>query len=330
MEKRHHPLKISFVIPVYNAEKYLRECLDSIVGQLDGNELILVNDGSTDSSGSICEEYAAEHSVIKVFHTDNRGPSHARNLGVDNAQGDYLVLIDSDDYINYDFVQNFEHANISADIIFYPVEKLLINGQLIPMGDGICIENTRNLKPEEVLSHISNCPKFPASPCGKLVRLDFLKKNRIHFAFNRICEDYDWTYQLLEHAQSYDFFSGGLYTYRQIPQSRSSMGRPKSVEDQLVILESWMQRDVPKSFRQHLNSFLAYEYAMILPFYGALSKKEKETYRYEIHHCAYLLRYGKSRKLKLIRLVVVLLGIELTAKILYEYISFRNKRYGKS
>ena len=329
MEKSHRPLKISFVIPVYNAEKYLRECLDSIVGQLDGNELILVNDGSTDSSGIICEEYAAEYSAIKVFHTDNRGPSQARNLGVDNAQGDYLVFIDSDDYINYDFVRNFEHANISADVIFYPIEKLLINGQLIPMGDGICVENTRSLRAEEVLSHISNCPKFPASPCGKLVRLDFLKKNRIHFAFNRICEDYDWTYQLLEHAQSYDFFSGGLYTYRQAPKSRSSMGREKAVEDQLAILTSWEKRSVPKGFRQMLDRFLSYEYAMILPFYGALSRKEKDKYRYEIDRCTYLLRYGRSLKLKCIRLGSNILGIDLTAQILYLYISWRNKRYGK-
>lgn len=320
---------ISFVIPVYNAEKYLHPCIDSVLHQLINNELILVDDGSTDSSGSICDQYAAQHASIKVFHTENRGPSHARNLGVDNAQGDYIVFVDSDDYINHDFVGNFERANISADVIFYPMEKLLMNGQRIPMGDGICVENTRNLKASEVLSHIASCPKFPASPCGKLIRLDFLRKYRIHFAFNRICEDYDWTYQLLQHSQSFDFFSGGLYTYRQIPQSRSSIGNPKSVEDQIVILTSWEQRSVPGRFRQPLNSFLAYEYAMILPPYGALSPKEKNTYRNEIHRCAYLLRYGKSRKLKLIRLATRLFSVDLTAQILYAYISRRNKRYGK-
>lgn len=329
MENSHHPIKISFVIPVYNAQKYLRECLDSVVVQLAGNELILVNDGSTDSSGRICDEYAAKHAAIKVLHTDNNGPSHARNLGVDNAHGDYIVFVDSDDYINSDFVHNFEHAGLSADVIFYPVKKLLITGQLIPMGDGICIENTRNLKPSEVLSHISNCPKFPASPCGKLVRLDFLKKHRIHFAFNRICEDYDWTYQLLEYAQTYDFFPGGLYTYRQAPQSRSAIGNSKSVEDPLAILTSWEKRNVPNSFRRMLDRFLAYEYAMILPFYGALPKKEKDIYRHEMHRCAYLLRFGRSRKLKCIRLASTVLGIDLTAQILYLYINRRNKRYGK-
>lgn len=320
---------ISFIIPVYNAEKYLHPCIDSVLHQLTNGELILVDDGSTDSSGEICDAYASEYQKIKVNHTENRGPSHARNLGVDNAQGDYVVFMDSDDYINCDFVQNFEHANISADVIFYPVEKLLMNGQIIPMGDGICIENTRNLKATEVLSHIASCPKFPASPWGKLVRLDFLKKHQIHFAFNRICEDYDWTYQLLEHAQSFDFFSGGLYTYRQIPQSRSGRGGSRSVEDQLVILTSWEKRIVSKVFRPQLNAFLAYEYAMLLPSYGSLSRKEKKRYRNEVWRCAYLLRYGKSRKLKCIRLVSKVFGIDLTAQILYVYIRSRNKRYGK-
>ena len=320
---------ISFIIPVYNAEKYLHTCINSVLHQLQNGELILVDDGSTDSSGKICDAYASECPKIKVIHTDNNGPSHARNLGVDNAHGDYIVFMDSDDYINYDFVKKFELADISADVIFYPMEKLLINGQLIPMGDGICIENTRNLKPSEVLARISKCPKVPASPCGKLVRLDFLKKHRIHFAFNRICEDYDWTYQLLEHAQTYDFFSGGLYTYRQSPQSRSSIGGSRSVEDQLVILTSWEKRTVTDAFRQPLNAFLAYEYAMILPTYGSLSRKEKKRYRCEIHRCAYLLGYGKSRKLNLIRLLSKLCGIDLTAQILRGYIQCRNKGYRK-
>jgi hypothetical protein len=107
------------------------------------------------------------------------------------------------------------------------------------------------------------------------------------------------------------------------------MGRPKAVDDQLTILTSWEKRHVPQTFRQLLNSFLAYEYAMILPFYGALQKEEKAGFRCEIRRCAYLLRYGNSRKLKCIRLVSKVFGVDLTSRILYVYISQRNKRYGK-
>ena len=320
---------ISFIVPVYNAEKYLHQCIHSIMQQLDRCELILIDDGSTDASGRICDEYAARHSNIKVLHTDNKGASHARNLGVDVAKGMYIVFVDSDDYISADFVEKFEQMNSMADVVFYPMEKLLKDGQSIPMSDGICAEAVRKKKASDVLMHISNCSKFPASPCGKLVLRSFLTKHQIHFAFNRISEDYDWTYQLLRYARKYDFFEEGLYTYRMLLQSRSTMGKPKSVEDQLAILKNWEQLDVEIEFRQYLNSFLAYEYATILPFYGALSKKDKRFYRGEIHRFSCLLRYGKSRKLKLIRFVSTLLGMELTARILYEYISRRNIRYGK-
>lgn len=320
---------ISFVVPVYNAEKYLQQCLDSITQQLNHSELILIDDGSTDASGRICDEYADRYPKVKVLHTENRGASHARNLGVEAAEGIYIVFVDSDDYISKDFVEKFQQTGITADVVFYPMEKLLKDGQSIPMNDGICAEAVRKAKASDVLAHISNCSKFPASPCGKLVLRSFLVKHKIHFAFNRISEDYDWTYQLLRYAQSYDFFDEGLYTYRQLPQSRSAMGRAKSVEDQLAILKNWEQLDVEKEFRQYLNSFLAYEYAMILPFYGALSKKDKEAHCLEMQRCSYLLRYGKSRKLILIRFVSTLLGTELTARILYEYISRRNIRYGK-
>lgn len=329
MQISHNPIKLSFVIPVYNAEEYLKECLDSVVCQLAGNELILVDDGSTDSSGSICDKYAAEHASIKVLHTENKGASHARNLGVEVAQGTYIVFMDSDDFINADFVDQFRRSNFTADVVFYSMKKMLQNGQHIQMDDGISAQTVSCKTAQEVLLHISSCPRFPASPCGKLVRREFLKSNQIKFAFNRISEDYDWTYQLLAHCKSFDFFEGGLYTYRQRPQSRSSLGNSKSVEDQLVILTSWEKRDVTKEFRQYLNSFLAYEYAMILPFYGELSKKEKKRYRHEIRRCAHLLRYGKSRKLQCIRLASNVFGIDLTAQILYIYIRWRNKRYGK-
>lgn len=321
--------RISFIVPVYNAENYLYECLESIVQQLDGNELILIDDGSTDSSGSICDRYKAEYAAVKVLHTQNKGVSHARNLGVDLAQGEYIVFVDSDDFINADFVQKYVQLNTTADIVFFPMRKLLRDGSTILMNDGISANALRDKNAQDVLSHISNCPKFPASPCGRLVRLNFLKKHQICFAFNRISEDYDWTYQLLQHAESFDFFSGGLYTYRQTPQSRSAIGASKAVEDQLVILTSWEKRNVPNTFRQPLNVFLSYEYAMILPYYGALPKKEKNIYRTEIRRCAYLLHYGKSRKLKCIRLVTKMLGVDLTAQVLYVYINWRNKRYGK-
>ncbi len=99
---------VSIVVPVYNVEAYLRQCLDSILNQSYGDfELIMVNDGSTDSSGHICDEYAQRDSRCRVIHRLNGGVSSARNSGIDLAIGKYLFFIDSDDWVEQDYLQNF-------------------------------------------------------------------------------------------------------------------------------------------------------------------------------------------------------------------------------
>jgi len=111
--------KISIMTPVYNVEPYLRACLDSITGQTYTNtEIILVNDGSTDNSGKIADEYAAKDSRIKVIHKQNKGVAEARNTCVANATGDYLMFVDSDDIISTDYCETLYNLAVSnkADI----------------------------------------------------------------------------------------------------------------------------------------------------------------------------------------------------------------------
>lgn len=99
---------ISIIIPVYNAEKYLHQCLDSVVAQTYTNwECLLIDDGSKDSSGVICDEYAAKDSRFRVFHKENGGVSSARNLGIKNIKGDWVIFYDSDDYIPENAIISF-------------------------------------------------------------------------------------------------------------------------------------------------------------------------------------------------------------------------------
>lgn len=92
---------ISVIIPVYNAEKYLRRCIDSVLSQTFTDfELLLIDDGSKDKSGAICDEYAAKDSRVRVFHKENGGVSSARNMGLDNACGNYIAFVDADDWID--------------------------------------------------------------------------------------------------------------------------------------------------------------------------------------------------------------------------------------
>lgn len=110
-------MKVSIIVPVYNAAPYLRECIDSLVGQTWQNiEVILINDGSTDESGAICESYLADPRVI-YHHQQNAGVSTARNAGLDLATGEYICFVDADDWLESDALERLQ--NESADIVIY-------------------------------------------------------------------------------------------------------------------------------------------------------------------------------------------------------------------
>lgn len=326
MEENRYPFKISFVIPVYNAEKYLKECLDSVVCQLNGNELILVDDGSTDSSGQICDDYACSYDSISVLHIENHGVAYARNLGVSQAEGEYIVFLDSDDYINKEFSDYFTQQSMNADVIFFPVRKQYGSKSFVPMGDGLKKERLANQPASAVLDFIAHCPKFPASPWGKLIRRDFLNRCQIRFPLNIGHEDYDWTYSLLQYSESYDFFDEGLYTYRQVAGSRSNMQNPKNLQAHIDLMERWMQAYVPGTFRIHLNAYLAYQYAVTLPFWGSLVAEQRKLYVTRMNQYQHLLRFGKTKKTKMVHALVLILGIEKSACLLYRYVCIRNKR----
>ena len=104
---------VSVIVPVYNAEKYLPACLDSLLAQsLTDFELLLVDDGSRDASGAICDEYAVRDSRIRVFHIPNGGVSAARNLGLDHARGEFVVFVDADDRVMPDHLERFARSGI--------------------------------------------------------------------------------------------------------------------------------------------------------------------------------------------------------------------------
>lgn len=98
--------EVSIIVPIYNVEKYLRRCIDSILNQtFEDFELILIDDGSTDDSASICEEYVIKDKRVKYIYQDNRGVSEARNKGIESCCGKYIQFIDSDDYVDRDFIE---------------------------------------------------------------------------------------------------------------------------------------------------------------------------------------------------------------------------------
>lgn len=135
----------SIIVPVYNAESTLQRCVDSILAQtFEDFELILINDGSKDQSGDICDEYAAKDSRVKTVHKTNGGVSSARNAGLRIAQGEYIAFIDSDDYIDNDYLLGFKHYD--ADLIISGAKLISINNNWGVQRFKLH-KNTRNIIP---------------------------------------------------------------------------------------------------------------------------------------------------------------------------------------
>lgn len=144
--KLHNDIYFSILVPVYNAEQFLSECIESALNQTYKNyEIVLVDDGSTDTSGAICDEYAAKHRVVSVYHTENGGELHAREYAMRHARGDFFVCLDSDDRLRNDALEIIAAAieKYQCDCVVFAYSKL-VNETLIPV-----LINTK----EEVLTN---------------------------------------------------------------------------------------------------------------------------------------------------------------------------------
>ena len=204
---------VSVVVPVYNSKQYLKRCLESLLHQTyDYLEIILVDDGSTDGSFDICDELAKKSKKIKVIHQNNRGVTAARNHGIKECTGDYITFVDSDDWIDVDFIENAVDAfkrNQFADICVQRMQFDYLDGSSSPIG----IVGLDNLFTQrEAIEEMFRWTFFRWELCGKVYRsqlfTDFQADENIP-----ICEDLDsnWT---LFHKASYVFYTGkSIYHY---------------------------------------------------------------------------------------------------------------------
>lgn len=190
---------ISVIIPVYNVELYLKECVNSILNQsFTDFELLLINDGSTDKSGIICDEYARMDSRVRTFHTPNKGPSAARNLGMQQAIAEWICFVDSDDWVEKDYLMAFLKYQLKKKRLIYQgilfdKEKEESTIASITNKDKLLCMNTKH-SPDSYFTILTNC-----SPYAKLFDLSLIKRHELAFDENiSINEDqvFIWSYIL--------------------------------------------------------------------------------------------------------------------------------------
>lgn len=203
---------ISIIVPVYKVEKYLARCIDSILNQTYTNfELILVDDGSPDNCPRICDEYAEKDKRIRVIHKQNAGVSEARNTGIDNAKGDFIAFVDSDDYIAIDYLKTLQSKQIvtNADLVF---------------GSYFIVNSDNTIIKEQVEDLFDLCENRNYSlfftgdnrVMGTICRILINKKILEHIRFEKdlkYCEDLYFVLNLLKTKCSASFVDKPIYYY---------------------------------------------------------------------------------------------------------------------
>lgn len=253
--------KLSIVVPIYNVEKYLRKCINSLINQTYKNiEIILVDDGSSDSSGNIADEYAEKDSKIKVIHKTNGGLADARNKGIEIATGKYIAFIDSDDWIDCDA---YSYAikmmkKLDSDMFVFQAQSCYNNfeDKINNTNEYILIEN------EDIFDYWGIIGR---GVCDKVFLREYW--NNIKFPFGKTSEDIFVIYKLMAKAQKTILSSNVYYYYR---QREGSISKTKNVRIDSYYAYKNARKFIKEKYTKSYNKFMKNYLTNCMGIYNAI------------------------------------------------------------
>lgn len=322
-------IEFSIIVPVYNVEKYLDTCVSSVLSQTYLNyELILVDDGSPDKCGKLCDQYTQYDNRVKVIHKKNGGLSSARNAGLDLAQGKYIIFLDSDDYWDDLVALNNIHNRLKetdADVLIFPAKRFYEENNKFTyiLSDEIdrnkIIAKDKNVAIEYLLENNI----FRAAAWNKVIRKSLIDDHHMRFKEGYLSEDMDWCGDLLIYSKRFDFYERPFYCYRQ--QRKGSITNKKSeklISDKLYMIEKGHQQaeNLNEIEKKHLLSFYAYEYSVAIGVSGNI-KDKKLLYRLKKN--SMILKYDLCKKVKMVRKLKCVVGYTLTRFILCVFVKIK-------
>lgn len=277
--------KISVIVPIYNVEKYLPHCIESILAQTFTDfELLLVDDGSTDGSGWICDTYAQTDSRVKFFHTENKGVSAARNLGIKEASADWICFVDSDDWVEDDYLSSFcyetvfDNKCIVCQRVCLELEKLICEKFTLFSYSDIKIKSP--FKEDVIL-----CSEFLEKDVfvfAKLFKKDILTTHNIFFNESlSICEDVVFLHTYLLYIEEICLCSSACYHH--IERNIMSLSKKFHSSEELVVASNEMLATTGlllKKFQIHDIKTVRRLYTLygLSSFYTAFINVNKENY----------------------------------------------------
>ena len=247
---------ISVIVPVYNVKKYVEKCLDSILRQKYKNlDIVVVDDGSDDGSSEICDILEKKDKRVRVFHKKNGGLSDARNFGLRKAKGDIVAFVDSDDFVNEDFV----------GVMLESMEKN--NADVVVCGYNDIVPNEENMSGGEaavkLLTHNENVDTVT---WNKMYKKSLFLENEIWFPVGKKHEDTLTTYKLLAKAKNVSYMNKPLYYYI---DRKSSIMNTEKIEGRLAMREL-AAKEAVDYFRNHNDLRQAAEISLLLAKYAYL------------------------------------------------------------
>ena len=233
---------VSVIIPVYNADKYLAECIESVKNQTYKNlEILLINDGSKDKSGEICEQYAKNDARIRVIHKQNQGVSSARNDGISLSTGQYLTFIDSDDIVDENYVLSMYKKSVdtNADITLCRYSNL-IQGNLFDVVEDLPEFLEVDFESEEFINFVCRLLNYKSlvfgSSCRTLFKTDLIKELRFDPRI-KISEDLLFSLCAVLKAKRFASVDKHLYFYRHAQNSATESYKKGYLDGQVILYE---------------------------------------------------------------------------------------------
>lgn len=304
-------------------EKYLQECVDSVLAQtFTDYEIILVDDGSTDESSAMCDAYAKKYDFISVIHKKNGGQASARNVGTKSAKGEYIIYLDSDDFVmSDDFLTELnKKACDNPDLIFYKYVKFFDDAKEYGNCNFSYSEAMRQNSYANKITALVKGDAFYGMPWIKAIKKEIIFQNDNFFDENLICEDMDWNYDLILNSRNLVFIDKVFICYRQREKSVTKSFRLKNLTDFIYVLEKWSDKIQNETEDEQLKTALlgslAKYYANLLIVYTRLKDKHKKAYKNRIKALSWLLKYSMSNRPRTIAKFYGTFGFGVTTLLL--------------
>jgi glycosyltransferase involved in cell wall biosynthesis len=331
LEKNSVAVRFSVIIPVYNVEKYLNKCLNSVLNQeYEDFEIILINDGSIDSSLEICDEFAKNNECVEVISQENQGLSISRNVGLKHAKGVYILFLDSDDYWDSSVVfadLDVEIEDKTEVVLYGNKEYNCITGELYVKSSYTNLPVFELKNKETIISYLFNENLFPGAAWKMAIRKDFLIKNNIIFEKGIKAEDIDWLVNVFSKVETIKAIKNPFYVYlKNRPESITFTADLKSIAGIYFAIDKWQKRLESKqtTTTKWLLNYLVKHYYASLIIYSKLEFLDKKKAYQMIRKRKSIIKYSKTKKNILVRLLIGFLGLKKTANLI-SYIYFKKQ-----